>query len=194
MLNEESLLIRDILAGTDLSSVKEILDVGSSTKEFRTLTQSYIDENVFKPLREKNISIYYMDKKKGEGIDLAYDVEYMSAEEIGKKFDMIICCSLLEHVQKPWGLATLLMDLLKKDGYLMVTVPQKYRYHPDPIDTGFRPSMNELVSLFPGLQVIRKAIIRVRDKSKYSRTELIRYIVPFLNWKVNCLFMKKGNP
>lgn len=191
MLKEESIWIREVLKETDLSSVKEILDIGSSTKEFRTLTQPYIDENVFKPLRKQSMLIYYLDKKVDKGIDLVYDVENVRAEEIGKKFDMVICCSLLEHVKKPDKIATLLIDLVKQDGFLLITVPQAYRYHPDPIDTMFRPTMKELVSMFPGLQVVRKATIRLRDKEKYRRTEFIRYIIPFFNWKVNCLFMKK---
>jgi SAM-dependent methyltransferase len=192
MLKEESVWIKKVLEEIDLSSVKEVLDVGSSTSEFRTRAQPYIDENVFKPLRRKSISIYYLDKKSDEGVDFVCDIENASAEEIGRNFDMIICCSLLEHVQKPGELASLLTDLVKKDGFLLITVPQRYLYHPDPIDTMFRPSMNELVSLFPGLQVIRKAVIHIKDKERYSWTEFIRLMIPFLNWKVNCLFMKKG--
>jgi SAM-dependent methyltransferase len=192
MLKEESIWIRKVLEEIDLSSVNDVLDVGSSTKEFRTHTQPYIDENIFKPLREQNISICYLDTKNSEGIDLVFDVENISAEEIGKTFDMIICCSLLEHVQKPKRLASLLVDLVRQDGFLLVTVPQSYRYHQDPIDTMFRPSMKDLVSIFHRLQIIRKATIRVKDKEKYRLSEFIRYIVPFFNWKVNCLFMKKG--
>lgn len=191
MLKEESIWIRNVLKEADLSSVKEVLDVGSSTNEFRTKIQSYIDENVFKPLREQNISIFYLDKKKKGSVDFVYDVENMGAEEIGKKFDIIICCSLLEHVKKPDKIASLLIDLVKHNGFLLVTVPQTYRYHPDPIDTMFRPSMSELLSMFSELHVIRKEIIRIKDKEKYNRKEFIRYIVPFLNWKVNCILMKK---
>lgn len=191
MLKEESIWIKNVLKETDISFVKKILDVGSSTEEFRTKTQPYIDKNIFEPLRKKNKLIYYLDQKNGDGIDLVYDIENVSAEEIGKNFDLVICCSLLEHVRSPAKLASLLTELVNQNGFLLVTVPKAYRYHPDPIDNMFRPSIKEVVSMFTGLQIINKATIRIRDKKKYRRSEFIRYIVPFLNWKVNCLFMKK---
>ncbi|MHA2040027.1 MAG: class I SAM-dependent methyltransferase [Promethearchaeota archaeon] len=194
MTREESVWTRKILREADLSSVNDVLDIGSSTKEFRTVKQPYIDGNVFEPLRERSISISYMDKKNGEGIDLVYDIENVSADDIGKQFDLVICCNLLEHVHNPRKLASLLVNLVRKNGFLLVTVPQTFRFHPDPIDTMFRPSMMEFVSIFPGLQVVRKTIIRVRDWRKYSPLEFFRYIIPSLNWKINCLFMEKGEP
>src|SRR4030042_2906071 len=191
MLEEESIWIKEVIEKADLSNVREVLDVGSSTKEVRTQTQPYIDENIFNPLRKCNISIYYLDKKKSEGVDLVYDIENVSADMIGKKFDLVICCNLLEHVLKPNKVASFLMDVVERGGYLLVTVPQTYRYHPDPIDTMFRPSMDELISMFAGLEIIRKATTRISDRNKYKLTELIRYLIPFLNWKDNCLFMRK---
>lgn len=192
MLKEESVWIKQVLDEADLSAVKEMLDVGSSTKEFRTRIQPYIDENVFKPLRGKNINITYLDRKSGDVVDLVYDLEKVQAVDIGKQFDLVICCNLLEHVRKPRELASLLIDLISKNGFLLITVPRAYRHHADPIDTMFRPSVKELLPMFPGLKVIREAVVRVRDKDKYRITEFIRYIVPFLNWKVSCLFMKKS--
>ena len=191
MLREESLWIKKVLEETDLSSAKDVLDIGSSTKEFRTEIQPYIDENVFKPLREQGKKIYYLDQKENEGVDLVYNLESVQASDIARQFDLIICCNLLEHVQKPRELASLLIDLTCRNGLLLVTVPRVYRHHADPIDTMFRPSVKELVPMFPGLQVIRDAVVRIRDREKYCLTEFIRYIIPFLNWKVSCLLMKK---
>ncbi len=191
MLREESEWIQDMLKETDLSTVKEILDVGSSTEEFRTQTQPYIDKNIFRPLRNRGISIYHLDKKAGAGIDLVYDIENTQPSEIGRQFDLVICTSLMEHVHDPVKLASLLVDLVRQGGCLFVTVPRVYRYHADPVDTMFRPTMTELISMFPDMDVINKAVIRVRDKEKYNAIEFIRYIVPFLNWEVNCVFMRK---
>jgi SAM-dependent methyltransferase len=191
VLREESIWIKNVLKETDLSPIKEILDVGSSTKEFRTKIQPYIDKNVFKPLRQQNKSIYYLDQKNDEGIDFVCNMKNMDVEEIGKKFDLVVCCNVLEHVHNPGKLASSLMGLINQNGLLLVTVPQVYRYHPDPIDTMFRPTMNEMVSMFPGLEILRSDVVRIRDKEKYHFTEFFRYIIPFLNWQVNCLFMKK---
>ena len=192
MLREESDWIQDVLKETDLSTVKEVLDVGSSTEEFRTRTQPYIDENIFRPLRNLGLSICHLDKKAGAGIDLVCDIENTQPAEIGRQFDLVICTSLLEHVHDPVKLSSLLVDLVRQGGFLLVTVPQVYRYHADPIDTMFRPAMPELISMLPGMQVIHQAVIRIRDKDKYNVLEFIRYVVPFLNWRVNCLFMRKN--
>jgi SAM-dependent methyltransferase len=194
MFKEESIWIKEVLEGVDGYSLNKVLDVGSSTKQFRIQTQPYIDENVFLPLRKRNISIFYLDKKNENGVDYVYDVEKISAKELGRRFDLVICCSLLEHVRKPKELCSVLIDLVKQDEFLLITVPQTYRHHPDPIDTMFRPSMEELISMFPGMNIIRKRVICIKDKEKYRRNilELIRYLIPMFNWRVNCVFMKKS--
>lgn len=192
MLEEESVWIKETLRETNISTIKDVLDIGSSTKEFRTQIQPYIDTNIFKPLRDKNKTIQHLDRKEEDGIDFVCDIEHIRAEDIGKKFDLIICCSLLEHVQQPMKACSVLMDIVKENGFLLITVPRMYRYHPDPVDTMFRPSMNELISMFPSMDVVRKDVIRIKDKVKYKKGELFRYLLPFLNWKVNCLFMRKA--
>lgn len=195
MFREESIWIKEILKEADLSSVNVVLDIGSSTMQFRTQAQPHIDENVFRPLRERNISVRYLDKKNKKGVDYVCDVESINAKGIGRKFDLVICCSLLEHVQQPKKVSLILMDLVREDGFLLITVPKSYRYHPDPIDTMFRPSMKKLISMFPGMKVIRKNVLYVKDKEKYKThriSELFRYLIPLFNWKVNCLFMRKS--
>ena len=43
---------------------------------------------------------------------------------------------------------------------MLVTVPKRYPYHPGPIDTLFRPRVDELASLFPRLSLVSGAEIR----------------------------------
>ena len=122
MFIEESLWIKESLDNLDPSLIKDVLDVGSSNKQFRTEMQPYIHENVFKPLQNKGSSIYYMDKKDGEGIDYVADVESINVKQIGKNFDLVICCSLLEHVKNPDKVCSLLADLTKKRGFLLRSI------------------------------------------------------------------------
>ncbi len=194
MFVEESIWIKEILKDLNPPHIQKVLDVGSSTIQFRMQTQPYIDKNVFSPLRDRGSSISYMDKKKGEGIDYVFDAESITAKQIGKKFDLVICCSLLEHVKDPKKLCSLLVKLTKPGGFLLVSVPANYRCHSDPIDTMFRPSMEELISMFQGMKIIKNKVIYIKDKKKYKMSlisELLRYIIPAFNWKVNCLFMRK---
>lgn len=194
MFREESIWIKGALEDLRNFSVNNVLDVGSSTKKFRTQTQPHIYENVFSPLEEMGLSIYYMDKKNEEGIDYVVDVQNVNVKQIGQKFDLVICSSLLEHVQEPWKVCSSLTDLTQQGGSLLVTVPGSYRCHLDPIDTMFRPSMEELISMFPGMEIIKKKVVYIKDKEKYKLSvfsELFRYMIPAFNWKVNCLFMRK---
>lgn len=194
MFKEESVWIKETLRSLDSSLIHNVLDVGSSTAHFRTHIQPHIDKNVFAPLLEKGILVSYMDKKTDEGIDYVFDVENMDFTQIGKQFDLVICCNLLEHVKNPHKVCSLLADLTKKRGYLLVTVPKEYRYHNDPIDTGFRPSIKELLLMFPKMEIIKRKVVYIKDKEKYilsSISEAIKYIIPALNWKVNCLLMRK---
>ncbi|OBQ33891.1 MAG: hypothetical protein AN485_17485, partial [Anabaena sp. MDT14b] len=46
-----------------------------------------------------------------------------------------------------------------KSGYIFVTVPYKYPYHRDPIDTMFRPDIQELSSLFPDFKIVNGEIL-----------------------------------
>ncbi|MFH1776942.1 MAG: methyltransferase domain-containing protein [Candidatus Omnitrophota bacterium] len=195
MHQEESIWINQTLKEVDMAFIKEALDVGSSTKQFRTQIQPYIDKYVFKLLRDNGISIRYLDKKDTEGVDYVCDIENITAAKLDKQFDLVICCSLLEHVKNPEKVCALLVDLVSDGGYLLVSVPKVYRYHPDPIDTMFRPTLEELIGMFHGIRIIKKDTINIKDKNKYKRdrvTELVRYLLSPFNWKIHCLLMEKN--
>ena len=195
MLKEESVWIKEVLKKINEPLINNVLDVGSSTLLFRTKTQPYIDKNVFKPLRNRNCSILHLDKKKAKGVDLLFDVEKMKSSDLGKDFDLVLCCSLLEHVKEPQKVCSLLTNLVKKGGFLLVTVPRSYRYHQDPIDTMFRPSMEALISMFSGMEVVKKDVVYIKEKQRYNLSEiseLLRYLIPAFHWKVNCLLMRKN--
>ncbi|MBU4304917.1 MAG: methyltransferase domain-containing protein [Candidatus Omnitrophica bacterium] len=193
MVREEALWIRGVLERCAPAMLKEVLDVGSSTRDFRCCRQPYIEEEVFLPLQQKGIHVYHLDAKAGEGIDYACDVNTLKAEELGRKFDLVICANLLEHVTRPEQVALLLKGLVKEKGFLLVSVPGAYRYHPDPIDTRFRPSMQRLLNLFDDMEIVDKKIVRIKDRERYRRRwdEQLRYHIPFLNWKINCLLLRK---
>jgi SAM-dependent methyltransferase len=195
MFIEESLWIKKIFENLNISHIVEVLDIGSSTLQFRKQTQPHIYKNVFRPLLDKKASISYMDKKEGRGIDYVLNIESATYEQIGKNFDLVLCCSLLEHINNPEKVCSLLVSLVKQSGFLLVTVPQCYRYHPDPIDTMFRPSIKTLISMFPEMEIIKKEVVYIKEKNKYNFhkiSELLRYLIPKFNWKVNCLLMRKA--
>jgi len=193
MVREEALWINEVLRGLDFSEGAEVLDVGSSTRQFRTKTQAYIDELVFKPLRQRGLKITYLDAKPDDGVDLVCDITRSDCLQSNKSFDLVICCSLLEHVEDREKVCQNLKSFTKDGGFLLVSAPGSYRYHPDPIDTMFRPSLGELKNLFSDMKLVRAETVFVKGKSRYANTfkELIRYFIPFLNWKINCVLFEK---
>jgi len=160
LFEQESAWIRDQLRGLDLSGVKTVLDVGSSTLDFRTRARPYIDQNVFKPLRTRGMKIFHLDKKKAEGVDIEWDVNQL--DSLGAQFDLVICTSLLEHVEDRAKVLTGLRAVTRQKGFLLVTVPHNYIYHEDPIDTMYRPSPDELSQLFEDWEVVKKQVIMLR--------------------------------
>ena len=137
--------------------IKSVIDIGSSTLEYRTKIQPYIDKLIFSPLRKKKIPIYHLDKKRGEGVDIVCSTDKLSS--LNKKFSLVICSNLLEHVKNPDKVIHDINNLVEEGGFMILTVPFKYRYHADPIDTFFRPSPEELESLVSENKVIAKAVI-----------------------------------
>lgn len=91
-----------------------------------------------------------VDMAEGKGVDKVIDL----AEGIGDlepgRFKLIVCCSVLEHVAKPWKMAENITTLLAAGGQVYMSVPWIWRYHAYP-DDYFRFSASGIRALFPDL-------------------------------------------
>ena len=137
------------------------MNVGSSDAFFREHVQPWISDEILLPLQKRGARIANLDFRTGEGIDLHGDLTdeaFMSGlREHG--FRSLLCCNLLEHVTDREGICKGLEQLVPKGGCLVITVPHAFPYHPDPIDTLFRPGVAEIVSLFPNCNLIKGEIV-----------------------------------
>jgi len=152
MVLEEAKRIRKILAKLKLCCESVVLDIGSSSEKFRCVDQPYIDYYVFRPLRKIGAKIIHIDIKKEKGVDIVCDLASSETEELIKTIppaDVVLCTSLLEHVNNREIVLSRIRNLTKPGGTIILTVPYVFHYHPDPIDTGYRPSNTELECLFP---------------------------------------------
>lgn len=156
MLSEEAEWIGQRLSEMRLKASAQVLNIGSSTLEFRTNVQPYIHEKIFKPLAENNIRTVHLDLKKDAGVDMNGDLLEPGFRKVLKErnFDVVICSNLLEHVPETKNFCNAIVDILGAGSRLIVTVPYRYPYHKDPIDTMFRPSVQELYFMFPGTRMI----------------------------------------
>src|SRR5260370_9935859 len=138
-----------------------LLNVGSSTLEFRTQKQPYIDQNIFAPLRARGGKVFHLDIKDAPGVDIVGDLLHPDflAKLINIQIRSIMISNILEHVTNREDICHVLLKILPLGGYLFVTGPHNYPYHLDPIDTMFRPTITEMHAHFPHTTIVDIAII-----------------------------------
>ena len=91
-----------------------------------------------------------LDLASGTGVDVVGDLSKGLCGLEEGHFEMIICCSVLEHVEKPWIMAQNITRLAKPGGRVYMSVPWVWRYHPYP-DDYFRFSWRGIESMFDDL-------------------------------------------
>ena len=220
MFREEAKWLANIIYSLNPNSVFPMLNIGSSNKKFREQEQPWIDELLFKPARSKGYSVIHTDIKNDIGVDLVGDlcnVDFLK-QLSEMNIQSVICSNLLEHINNREEISKIISSIVPKNGYLFVTVPYKYPYHCDPIDTMFRPSIQELSSLFPDFKIVNGEILPggylVKSTTTtpilYTLAMLIRLMLPIyqpLRWfdslkyalwlfkdiSVTCIVLKKVN-
>jgi SAM-dependent methyltransferase len=75
-----------------------------------------------------------LDLEPGAGVDVVADLTSSLGGLSENHFALAICCSVLEHVNKPWLMADNITRLVRPGGRLYVSVPWVWRYHPYPDD------------------------------------------------------------
>lgn len=155
MLLEEARWLGETLGRFDVGALSPLLDLGSSTRTFREVDQSYIDQWVFAPLRHRSCRVHHVDFREGDGIDIKADLfddgDYQRLRALEPR--AVLCANMLEHVPDPAAAVERCFGLLPAGGLLVLTVPNSFPHHPDPIDTGFRPSPQRLAELVAGHDV-----------------------------------------
>src|SRR5205823_4395043 len=74
-------------------------------------------------------------------------------------YNALLCCNVLEHVVDPRAICAKLESIISARGFLLVTVPNRFPYHPDPVDTMFRPEVADVVGLFPHSRLLDGVVI-----------------------------------
>jgi hypothetical protein len=134
-----------------------LLNVGSHTEQFRTREQPWIDRHIYAPLRKRGGKVVHTDIKDAPGVDLVGDLtkpEFLA--EVGRmRFRSACCMNLMEHVPNREEIGRAVVAAVQPGGYLLVSCPNVFPYHPDPIDTMFRPGVPEMAALFPGTTIVK---------------------------------------
>jgi hypothetical protein len=150
MFDREAARLCEILLGQ--RAVSPLLNLGSSTREFREIAKPHIHRELFGPLEAAGVEIVHSDLKQADGVDLAGDVldPAIRAGLRARGFKALLCSNLLEHVEDRAAVAAACEEIVGPGGLILATVPCSFPYHADPIDTGYRPSPAELAAAFAG--------------------------------------------
>lgn len=192
MLSEESIWIRNIIKENFSDDDFPLLNIGSSSEEFRKKTQPDIYANVFAPLIDAKKKVFHADIKNEIGVDLVGDLN----EELFRNhlktlsIQSVLCSNLLEHLLEPQIICKSILDILPKGGKLIVTLPFQFPYHKDPIDTMLRPSVEELHLMFPGTKCIDYELVKsaisyldsLKGNKRYYFIMLARWLMPFYKY------------
>lgn len=94
---------------------------------------------------ERSIGV---DIEPGEGVDCVQDLH----EPFGDAdFEHVDCCSVLEHVRRPWIVAANIERALVPGGTLLLSVPFIWRYHGYPHDY-WRFTHEAVREIFPNIE------------------------------------------
>lgn len=217
MLENEAKWLESRLGSFSTSQLSPIINLGSSTSDFRMKGQPYIHKHIIEPLERRGVKVIHVDLFDGEGVDISgdvFDVDVFSRIRAHNP-KSIICSNILEHVANPELLGKLCFELIEDDGLVFVTVPFSFPYHLAPIDTNFRPSIKELVSIFPASeihfgevafcgtffdQICKFPIILLKQLARtvipwptieHWKAVLSRYKWLFKEYKVSCVVLRK---
>lgn len=173
----------------NLKTGLKFLNFGSQSAEYNK-KNSHIINFLINPIKEKH-HLINLDLKPGSGVDIVgniYDDVFFNKIK-NEKFDCILLCNVLEHVQDIQLLCSRISSLLNDGGLVFFSGPKVYPVHYDPIDNGFRPSVNQVKELFSEFSVVSGEIVTDHSFSYYLLKspqriiiELLRVLTPFYRY------------
>ncbi len=201
------------------AELSPLLNLGSSTLDYRTTACPHIEKSLMRPLIDRGVQILNMDLKDAPGVDIVGDIldPVVRARILSIGVKAILCNNLLEHVTDVPAMCNALAETCPAGGTLCLSVPHAFPFHPDPIDNGFRPSLSDLEGLFTplgfrvdygevvtfgsyGQSILSNPILLVRDAylmsllpfNREKRQVLLgNYAFLLKTFKVSCVLLTK---
>lgn len=194
MFEGEAIRLREILLAQE--GVSPLLNLGSSTGHFRTVDKPHIERELFAPLRAAGVEIVHSDLKAAEGVDIAGDIlnPTVTAALRSRGFGCVLISNMLEHVRDRAAVTAACAAIVGPGGLILATVPSSYPFHADPIDTGYRPTPEELAAAFDGetLHIEDVAGRTYRDELRARGAGVWGELVRTLGWALLVLVRPKS--
>lgn len=126
----------------------EALEVGSR----RYKDHAFLDLKGFFAAEKPTVRLAGCDLLAGDNVDVVVDLtdtpQAVAQALGGRRFDTVLCVSVLEHIPNVFAAAASIEALLRPGGTLFVSVPFVFRYHGYPGDF-WRFTPEAVVHLFP---------------------------------------------
>lgn len=196
MLLEESIWIGDKIKILVQHQSFPILNIGSSTKEYRTIRQSFIQKNIFDLIPNESKNVVHLDMKQAEGVDIVGDLyDHNFLQELKKyKFKAIMINNLLMYLEKKQreDICLIINEILEKDGFLIVTNSHTFPPAHDPVESYYRASPEQIhQQLFKNYSVVDSQIIStnynfykyLKMNKKVIPVKIARFLIPFYKFR-----------
>ena len=161
MLESEAKWFKKAIDEIDITYLSPIINIGSNSAYFRKKIHPWIEFELFGPLLKDGAKIHHTDIINQDGVDLVGDLQdevFLNSLK-NMKFNSVFCTHLFEHVVNREEISKVIEDIITSGGYLFISCPYQFPYHPGPIDTMYRPNIDELKSLFPNTQLVRSSLV-----------------------------------
>lgn len=160
MRRNESKKLRKIFEKFSLNDISPLVEIGSSTDEFRKKIKPHIYNELHEPLINRGVEIITTDLKSGQGIMISGDFfsDIIQKRIIEYSPNALLCANILEHVDDPRGFLSYCDKILSCGGLIFITVPYSFPHHRDPIDTMFRPTPLQIAELLPSYEILHSEV------------------------------------
>lgn len=152
-----------IFESLKLKEFRVCVNLGSGEVSRLLEKKPWVEDQIFSPLREKGIRIIHVDQLRCQGVDIFCDLgsphafDFLDYVEAARLF---LLANVMEHLEPELRdqIIPRIYSAMRVGDALLVTAPFDYPYHPDPIDTMFRPGPSDLIRRAP-LNWVREAIV-----------------------------------
>src|SRR5438045_2268921 len=100
MFEAEARWLRRALDAFPPERLSPLLNLGSSSAVVRQTVQPWIENEIFRPLRDRGIETVHVDMRQSPGVDVQIDLT--DAADVHRlaafQSPALLCCNLLEHV------------------------------------------------------------------------------------------------
>ena len=146
---EEAKRIGQIIHSLDIGSC---INLGSGNVGHLLASKPWVNHHLFLPLAEREVPVVHADLYEYPCVDYKIDLTQPTDFQVLDRQPgprLFILGNVLEHIptQKRLHIMKNLTSYMVRGDHLIVSVPQSYPYHADPIDTGYRPEPPQLMEL-----------------------------------------------